>query len=183
MRIYTRTGDDGTTGLFGGARVEKDAPVVEAYGSVDELNACVGLARAELGAGMLRAWLDEIQADLLTLGAELGCAPNQQDRLGLRLLGGEDATRLERYIDEAESVLPPLRTFVLPGGSRAAACLHQARTVCRRAERRVLQARRHTGVRSELIVYLNRLSDLLFVLARRANHDAGVTETPWKPGS
>ena len=181
MKIYTRTGDAGTTGLFGGGRVEKDAPLVEAYGSVDELNACIGVARAELAPGTLHTWLGEIQGDLLTLGAELACAPNKQDRLGLRLIGPDDATRLERCIDEAESVLEPLKNFILPGGSRAAASLHQARTVCRRAERRVLQARRGGDVRGELIVYLNRLSDLLFVLARRANHDAGVVETPWKP--
>jgi cob(I)alamin adenosyltransferase len=183
MKIYTRTGDAGTTGLFGGGRVEKDAPLVEAYGSVDELNACIGLARAELTAGAVDAWLGEVQADLLTLGAELGCVPSKQDRLGLRLIATEDATRLEGHIDEAELGLPPLKTFILPGGSRAASCLHQARTVCRRAERRVLAARREAGVRAELIVYLNRLSDFLFVLARRVNHDAGIVEAPWKPSS
>jgi cob(I)alamin adenosyltransferase len=183
MKIYTRTGDAGTTGLFGGGRVEKDAPLVEAYGSVDELNACIGLARADLQPGTVHGWLGEVQADLLTLGAELGCAPSKQDRLGLELIDAEDATRLERWIDEAEAVLEPLKTFVLPGGSRAAAGLHQARTVCRRAERRVLAARREAGVRAELIVYLNRLSDFLFVLALRVNHDAGVAEAPWKPSS
>jgi cob(I)alamin adenosyltransferase len=183
MKIYTRTGDSGTTGLFGGGRVEKDSPVVEAYGSVDELNACIGLARSELAPGGIHTWLGEVQGDLFTLGAELACAPNKQDRLGLRLLAPEDATKLEGRIDEAESELEPLRTFVLPGGSRAAATLHLARTVCRRAERRVLQVSRQAHVRPELIVYLNRLSDFLFVLARRVNQDAGVTDTPWKPGS
>jgi cob(I)alamin adenosyltransferase len=183
MKIYTRTGDAGTTGLFGGGRVEKDAPLVEAYGSVDELNACIGLVRAELAPGAVHACLGEVQGDLLTLGAELGCAASKHDRLGLALIALEDATRLERHIDEAEAPLEPLRTFVLPGGSRAAALLHQARTVCRRAERRVLTARKEASVRPELIVYLNRLSDLLFVLARRVNHDAGVAEAPWKPSS
>jgi cob(I)alamin adenosyltransferase len=184
MKIYTRTGDAGTTGLFGGGRVEKDAPQVEAYGSVDELNACIGLARAELSPDTpIHGWLGDVQGDLLTLGAELACAPNKQDRLGLRLLGAEDATRLERCIDEAESALEPLRTFVLPGGSRAAACLHLARTVCRRAERRVLHAGKSGNIRAELLIYLNRLSDFLFVLARRVNHDAGFSETPWKPNS
>lgn len=183
MKIYTRTGDTGTTGLFGGGRVEKDAPLVEAYGSVDELNACIGVARAELTEGTIHGWLGAVQADLLTLGAELACAPNKQDRLALRLIDGEDAAKLERWIDEAELALEPLKNFVLPGGSRAAALLHQARTVCRRAERRVLHASRVAGVRGELIVYLNRLSDFLFVVARRANHDVGVVETPWKPSS
>jgi cob(I)alamin adenosyltransferase len=183
MKIYTRTGDAGTTGLFGGARVEKDAPLVEAYGSVDELNACIGLVRAELAPGTIHDWLGHVQADLLTLGAELGSVPNKQDRLGLQLIAAEDATRLERWIDEAEATLETLKTFILPGGTRPAACLHQARTVCRRAERRVLAARREAGVRAELIVYLNRLSDFLFVLARRVNHDAGVAEAPWKPSS
>jgi len=183
MKIYTRTGDAGTTGLFGGGRVDKDAPLVEAYGSVDELNACLGLARAELGSGQIQAWLAEVQGDLLTLGAELGCAPQKRAHLGLKLIASEDASRLERFIDEAESALEPLRTFVLPGGSKAAACLHVARTVCRRAERRVLGASRDGAVRPDLLVYLNRLSDFLFVLARRVNHDAGVAEVPWKPSS
>jgi cob(I)alamin adenosyltransferase len=183
MKIYTRTGDAGTTGLFGGGRVPKDEARVEAYGSVDELNACLGVARAELSEGEVNGWLAEIQSDLLRLGAELACAEGKQDRLGLQLIGPEDATRLERYIDVSEVGLTPLRSFVLPGGSRAAANLHQARTVCRRAERRVLSAGRETKSRGEVLIYLNRLSDLLFVLARRANHEAGVTETLWKPNA
>jgi cob(I)alamin adenosyltransferase len=183
MKIYTRTGDAGITGLFGGGRVPKDEARVEAYGSVDELNACLGVARAELAEGEVNAWLAEIQSDLLRLGAELACAEGKQDRLGLALIGADDATRLERYIDLSEVGLEPLRSFVLPGGSRAAASLHQARTVCRRAERRVLSAGRETKSRGEVLIYLNRLSDLLFVLARRANHEAGVPETLWKPNA
>lgn len=171
------------TGLFGGGRVPKDEARVEAYGSVDELNACLGVAVAELPDGEVSHWLTEIQADLLRLGAELACADGKQERLGLQLIGADDATRLERYIDESELGLEPLRSFVLPGGSRAAASLHQARTVCRRAERRVLSAGRETNSRGEVLIYLNRLSDLLFVLARRANHEAGVRETLWKPNA
>ena len=183
MKIYTRTGDAGTTGLFGGGRVPKDEARVEAYGSVDELNACLGVVRAELREGEVSDWLAEIQSDLLRLGAELACAPGKEARLGLALIGTDDATRLEVHIDASEVGLEPLKSFVLPGGSRAAASLHQARTVCRRAERRVLTAGRETKLRSEVLVYLKRLSDLLFVLARRANHEAGVLETLWKPSA
>lgn len=181
MKIYTRTGDSGLTGLFGGGRIAKDAPAVEAYGSVDELNAGLGVARAALGPGSLSALLAEIQTDLFTLGAELGCAPGQHDKLRLELVSADDTLRLERHIDEAEATLEPLRSFVLPGGTPGAASLHLARTLCRRAERRVLAARHHGEVRDEVVHYLNRLSDLLFVLARRANADAGVADVPWQP--
>lgn len=179
MKIYTRTGDAGTTGLFGGGRVDKDASRVEAYGSVDELNACLGVARAALGSGDLEVTLASIQSDLLTLGAELGCAPGKESNLSMRLIDASDATRLEGYIDAAEADLEPLRTFILPAGCPAAANLHVARTVCRRAERRVISARRESPIRDEVVHYLNRLSDLLFVLARAANRRAGRGDTPW----
>jgi cob(I)alamin adenosyltransferase len=179
MKIYTRTGDSGTTGLFGGGRVDKDDAAVEAYGSVDELNACLGVARALFGAGETEHLLGTIQSDLLTLGAELGCAPGKQDRLGLTLLGPSDTLRLEGHIDAFEARLEPLKTFVLPAGSPASASLHVARTVCRRAERRVITARRSVTIRDEIVHYLNRLGDLLFVLAREANRHAGCGDTPW----
>jgi cob(I)alamin adenosyltransferase len=179
MKIYTRTGDSGTTGLFGGARVEKDAAGVEAYGSVDELNACLGAARAQLGPGELEQTLEAIQADLFTLASELGCVPGTEARLGIELIAAADTARLEGYIDRTEAGLAPLKTFVLPAGSAAAASLHVARTVCRRAERRVVSLRRTAPVRDEVIHYLNRLSDLLFVLAREANRLAGVADSPW----
>lgn len=179
MKIYTRTGDSGTTGLFGGARVEKDTERVEAYGSVDELNACLGVARALAGPGELERSLEGIQSDLFTLGAELGCVPGKEARLGMPLIAAADATRLEGLIDAAEANLEPLKTFILPGGSPLAASLHVARTVCRRAERRVITARRTGPVRDEVVHYLNRLSDLLFVLAREANRHSGVRDTPW----
>jgi len=181
MKIYTRTGDTGTTGVFGGGRVDKDSPRVDACGDVDELNAALGVARAELGSQHAGAWVEQIQAELFTLGAELSCAPGKEARLGISLLGAEAATRLERQIDELEAELTPLTNFILPGGTTAGANLHLARTICRRAERRVLSARRLASVRDELVVYLNRLSDFLFVLARHANKQAGKTETAWNP--
>ena len=179
MRIYTGTGDQGTTGLFGGGRVEKDDPRVEAYGAVDETNACLGVAIAHLTPGPLTERLETIQADLFRVGAELACLPGKEDRLGMTLVESDDARRLEVFIDELEAGLEPLKTFVLPGGSAAASFLHQARTVCRRAERRVVAARSLGPVRSELLVYLNRLSDLLFVLARYENHVVGLSDIPW----
>jgi cob(I)alamin adenosyltransferase len=181
VRIYTGTGDQGTTGLFGGGRVEKDDPRVEAYGAVDELNACIGVAAAHLDPGPLTERLTEIQGDLFTLGAELGCVPGKEDRLGLTLIADGDARRLETLIDEIEKRLSPLKTFVLPGGTLAAAFLHQARTVCRRAERRVIASRAGGSIRAQVLVYLNRLSDLLFVLAREANRQASREEQPWAP--
>jgi cob(I)alamin adenosyltransferase len=181
VRIYTGTGDQGTTGLFGGARVEKDDARVEAYGVIDELNACLGVAAAHLGDGQLSESLASIQSDLFTLGAELGCVPGKEDRLGLSLIGAGDAHRLEALIDEVEARLSPLKTFILPEGTPAAAFLHQARTVCRRAERRVVACGKLTAVRPEILVYLNRLSDLLFVLAREANRLAKREERPWSP--
>ncbi|HEX6272136.1 MAG TPA: cob(I)yrinic acid a,c-diamide adenosyltransferase [Polyangiaceae bacterium] len=181
MRIYTGTGDQGTTGLFGGARVEKDDARVEAYGAVDELNACLGVAAAHLEPGPLTDSLAAIQADLFTLGAELGCVPGKEERLGLTLIGAADAHRLEGLIDELETHLEPLKTFILPDGAPAAAFLHQARTVCRRAERRVVAAGRQTPIRAEVLIYLNRLSDLLFVIAREANRLAAREERAWSP--
>jgi cob(I)alamin adenosyltransferase len=183
MKIYTRTGDAGTTGLFGGGRVDKDASRVEAYGSIDELNACIGVARATVGSGALEQTLASVQSDLLTLGAELGSAPGKESKLNLRLIDASDTARLETFIDATEANLSPLRTFILPAGCLAAANLHVARTVCRRAERRVVSARRQAPVRDEVVHYLNRLSDLLFVLAREANRQAGVGDTPWSTDS
>jgi cob(I)alamin adenosyltransferase len=181
MKIYTKTGDAGSTGLYGGARVDKDDPRVEAYGTVDETNAVIGTARAASPPEAVERVLAELQADLFVLGAELACVAGKEDKLRMRLLDASDITRLESAIDDAEATLEPLQSFVLPGGSTAAAALHHARTVCRRAERRVLAAGRAAPVRPEILVYLNRLSDLLFVLARRANRDAGVADEPWLP--
>ncbi len=125
--------------------------------------------------------LAQVQSDLFVLGAELACAAGKQDKLRMQLIGADDIARLERAIDESESVLPPLQSFVLPAGTAAGAALHHARTVCRRAERRLLAAGKAWPARTEIGVYLNRLSDLLFVLARRCNHEAGVADAPWSP--
>lgn len=181
MKLYTKTGDDGTTGLFGGARVDKDDARVEAYGCVDELAAALGAARTSGLPPAVDAVLEGVQSELFALGAELGCAPGSEGKLASAPIGAGDVARLEQAIDAAEAGLPALQTFVLPGGTASAAALHVARTVCRRAERAVLRASRQTAIRGELVVYLNRLSDLLFVLARRTNHEAGVADVPWSP--
>jgi cob(I)alamin adenosyltransferase len=181
MKIYTRTGDKGTTGLFGGVRVAKDDVRVEAYGTIDETNAAIGVALSQCQVTLVRRVLSEVQSDLFTLGAELASASGSEGRLGIQLLGDEDVLRLERAIDEAEETLPALKNFVLPGGPPDVAALHLARTVARRAERRVLTLSQREPVRSSLLVYLNRLADLLFVLARRAQHETGGTEVPWAP--
>jgi cob(I)alamin adenosyltransferase len=180
MKLYTKTGDDGTTGLFGGGRVPKASSRVEAYGTVDEANAVIGVARATGLAPVIDAVLERVQEDLFTLGAELACVPGRESKLRMTLLGEADIHRLELAIDEADAACEPLATFVLPAGSAQAAGLHLARTVCRRAERATL-AIDDGPVRGDVLVYLNRLSDLLFALARRANAIAHVSDVPWKP--
>jgi cob(I)alamin adenosyltransferase len=184
VKIYTKTGDGGETGLFGGGRVPKDHPRVEAYGAVDELNAALGLALALEPRGYCRELLEQVQRDLLTVGAELATADPVKLAKALRErppLGAEQVTALERAIDRYEGEVPPLKQFVLPGGVPKAAALHLARTVCRRAERAVvgLYREHRTGSMSLVVPYLNRLSDLLFVLARVANHAAGAPEITW----
>jgi cob(I)alamin adenosyltransferase len=180
VKIYTRTGDDGTTGLFGGGRVKKASARVDAYGTVDELNATLGVARATSLDEQTEAVVARVQIDLFTLGAELACVPGREAKLSMPLVGPDDAARLEHAIDAASELLPALTSFVLPGGSPQAAALHLARTVCRRAERAVL-ALDDGPARSDVVIYLNRLSDLLFVLARRANSVAKVADVPWAP--
>jgi cob(I)alamin adenosyltransferase len=181
MKIYTRTGDKGDTGLFGGVRVPKDDPRVEAYGTVDETNAVIGVALSHCQVAFVQRVLGEVQSDLFTLGAELASVSGHEDRLGIPLLTDADVLRLERAIDEAEEPLPPLKNFILPGGPPDVSALHLARTVSRRAERRVLSLAQRETVRPTVLVYLNRLADLLFVLARRAGHENGAVEVPWAP--
>jgi cob(I)alamin adenosyltransferase len=183
VKIYTRTGDAGDTGLFDGTRVLKSDPRVAAYGEVDELNAWLGLARTEATASpvdtQLVRMLDQIQRDLFGLGARLADpAKKIAARVTKASVGPEDIGRLEQWIDLLESELPPLRRFILPGGSRTGALLHVARTICRRAERAIVGLG-HDGVEPELLVYVNRLSDLLFVMGRVANHRTGAAETEW----
>lgn len=175
MKIYTRTGDSGETGLFGGLRVKKNDPRVEAYGTIDELNACLGLARAQ-GLPELDPALLQLQEQLFVVGAEVACEPGKVDRLKMALIEQPHIDRMELAIDEHEAELPPLTTFILPSGSPAGATLHLARTVARRAERLCLGL---DDLRPLALVYLNRLSDYLFVLARRTNQLAGQAETPW----
>ncbi|HEX9295850.1 MAG TPA: cob(I)yrinic acid a,c-diamide adenosyltransferase [Polyangiaceae bacterium] len=179
MKIYTRTGDDGTTGLFGGARRSKADIRVEAYGTVDEANAAIGAARAIAASPEMDAVLADVQNELFAIGAELGCSPGDEAKLKIALVDAPAAEKLERAIDTAEEGLAPLRSFVLPGGTPGAAALHVARCVVRRAERSVIATSAEAPVRREIVIYLNRLSDLLFVLARRANHLAAVADVPW----
>jgi cob(I)alamin adenosyltransferase len=179
-KLYTKTGDDGTTGLFGGARVKKASARVAAYGTVDETNAAVGVARATGQIAEIDRVLAQLQVDLFTLGAELACVPGKESKLKMALIAEGDITRIEGAIDAAEAAVEPLKYFVLPAGSPQAAALHLARTICRRAERAVL-AIDDAAPRGDLVIYLNRLSDLLFALARQANKSAGVADVPWKP--
>lgn len=178
MKIYTRTGDTGETGLFGGARVKKNHLRVEVYGTIDELNALIGVVRAAGLPTELDRPLELMQAELFVIGSELACDPEKLEKLPLELITMAASEALERLIDEAEVHLPALKNFILPAGSQAGAALHHARTVARRAERRLLDLE---SVRPEVLIYLNRLSDCLFVLARRANQLDDTPETPWMP--
>ena len=180
MKIYTKTGDRGQTALFGGERVSKANARVEAYGEVDELNSILGLARAERFDDELDELLARLQSQLFTLGAELATPPDSKADLGIVAVSDADVALLEQAIDKAESELEPLKTFILPGGSRSAATLHLARTVCRRAERSLVRLAQDEPVRDECVRYLNRLSDALFVFGRLANLRAGVRDVPWK---
>ncbi len=179
MKIYTRTGDSGETGLLGGTRVPKDHLRVAAYGEVDETNACLGLALASSDGARLNTLLRQVQADLFALGAELADVRRDPKRDAKSAVSEELVARLETEIDVREAKLPPLRAFVLPGGTPTAAHLHHARTVCRRAERAVVALAREAQVDPLAIVYLNRLSDLLFVLARYDNHVNRRKERTW----
>ncbi len=183
MNIYTRTGDRGDTGLFGGGRVPKAHLRVDAYGQVDELNAAIGFALAQEPRTFCRDLLETVQRDLFTIGAELATPDPEKLAKALRgpPVGPEQIVALEAAIDRYEPQLPALRQFILPGGVPKAAALHLARTVCRRAERAVvrLYTEHNPGSPSSVVPYLNRLSDLLFVLARVANHAAGAPEVQW----
>lgn len=181
-RIYTRTGDTGDTGLFGGGRVPKSDPRVEAYGAVDELNACIGWALSVGLDAMTGAALRAAQADLFAIGAHLATPPGKEAAAAhLPSLPEARIEEWEQWIDRVGDTLPELRAFILPGGTPAAAALHICRTVCRRAERRVVALAAGDAVHPAIIVYLNRLSDLLFVAARHANASADVEDTRWEP--
>lgn len=181
MKIYTKTGDAGETGLFGGPRVRKSDPRVEAYGEVDELNASVGAARALVEDPEIDLQLARIQEELFCVGAELATPHGAKARSAIPPVEAAWAARLEGAIDRWTPELPPLTRFVLPGGTRTASVLHLARTICRRAERSVVALAEETEVDASVLVYLNRLSDFLFVAARVANHRARKEEPLWDP--
>jgi cob(I)alamin adenosyltransferase len=181
MKIYTRTGDQGDTGLFGGGRVPKDHPRVAAYGDVDELNSALGVARAAADRQFFDELLESIQRDLFSIGGHLATPDPERVRKALQKasLSPDRIQQFEQVMDEAEKALPPLRAFILPAGTKTAAALHLARTVCRRAERAVVHLAQAESVPELFLIYLNRLSDLLFTLARLANLRDGVSDTTW----
>jgi len=181
MKIYTKTGDAGSTGLFGGGRVPKDDLRVEAYGDVDELNAVIGVARSVELMPRVDEVLVPIQRDLFAIGALLATPDREKMALHLQKARIDEGriAELERAIDEGESELEPLTAFIIPGGTPKAAALHVARTVCRRAERHVVRLRHDVDLPPLAVIYLNRLSDLLFTLARVANRRAGAGEVTW----
>ncbi|HEY5957757.1 MAG TPA: cob(I)yrinic acid a,c-diamide adenosyltransferase [Polyangiaceae bacterium] len=179
MKIYTKIGDTGETRLFGGTKIDKDDWRVEAYGSVDELNSVLGVARSHELSSEIDALCASLQSALFVVGAELASMPEQREKLRLKLIDADDIHALETMIDRFTEQLPPLMQFILPGGTRSAAALHHARTVCRRAERQVVALKKRSQVSGDLLIYLNRLGDLLFVLARLENNRAGVADVPW----
>lgn len=180
MKIYTKTGDRGETGLFGGPRISKDAPRIEAYGTVDELNSVLGIVRTAGLSPQIDQLVNQIQNELFDLGAQL--ATPDPAAHNVPVVGSSQIAALEAAIDLHDQGLEPLKTFILLGGTSAAAYLHLARTVCRRAERRVvtLMGQSADPISPEVVVYLNRLSDLLFVLARAVNRAAGRGDVPWQ---
>ena len=183
-RVYTKRGDSGETGLAGGQRVGKDALRIEAYGTIDELNAFVGIARSSLDAGLakLDGILLRVQHELFNAGSILATLPEDVHPKQARVTAG-DTARLEREIDEMNEGLPPLRSFVLPGGSRLNAELHVCRTICRRAERECIRLARTEAIDPEIMKYLNRLSDAFFVWTRWASQQQGIPEVLWDPNT
>lgn len=181
LKIYTRTGDEGATALFGGGRVAKDHPRVEAYGDVDELNAALGLARSIELMPRIDEVLVPVQRDLFAIGALLATPDHgkMREQLEKARIDEERIAELERAIDACDAELEPLRSFILPGGTPKASALHVARTICRRAERRVVALSHDTELPELVVIYMNRLSDLLFMLARVANRRAGAGEVTW----
>ena len=180
MKIYTKTGDQGTTSLFGGQRVSKADPIIDSYGTVDELNSHIGLLRDQEVNKQRNDVLIEIQDRLFTIGSILATVPGNT-KVKIPLLQEENIEFLEKEIDKMEAGLPPMRFFVLPGGHVSVSFGHIARTVCRRAERLVIAVDRQSKVDPLVIQYLNRLSDYLFVLCRKMTHELGIEETPWRP--
>ncbi len=181
MRVYTKTGDDGTSGLIGGTRVEKYDLRLESYGTIDELNSWLGLIRSQQVDEPTNELLLSVQNNLFIIGARLASDGTRADLTEKLALNPVEITKLEREMDRILDLLPPMEHFVLPGGSNAVSYCHLARTVCRRAERRVCMLAKEVGVPAELIRYLNRLSDYLFVLSRKIAADEGINEVQWLP--
>jgi cob(I)alamin adenosyltransferase len=181
MKIYTKTGDKGTTALVGGRRVSKGDLKIESYGTVDELNSWIGLVRDQPVNENRRELLKEIQDRLFTIGADLASEPEQVRKKPIPGLVEEDITLLENEMDKMDTELTPLRAFVLPGGNQSVSFAHLARTVCRRAERLVIRLSEEEEVNPMVIKYLNRLSDYLFVLSRKMTQEMGSEEITWKP--
>jgi cob(I)alamin adenosyltransferase len=179
MKIYTKTGDDGTTGLIGGERVRKSDARLDCYGTIDELNAGLGLAAVNADPE-LATLLRDVQNDLFVIGSHLATPDESPHKAALPPLDDQMVHRLEMQIDTADAALPPLRNFILPGGTEAAARLHLARTICRRAERLLVKYAQDRPIPAIVITYVNRLSDWLFVQARRANAAVGVADVPWR---
>ena len=188
MKIYTKTGDKGETSLYGGTRVSKAAARVESYGTLDELNAFIGLAKAEISDEKVLNQLQKIQFDLFTVGSEAATPTdklilaNGKNRLDL-MISEEEISELEHWMDDLDAELEPLQFFILPSGGKAAASVHVCRTVCRRAERAMVYLNETEEVRPELIKYLNRLSDYLFILARYISKISGEKEEYWNPSA
>jgi cob(I)alamin adenosyltransferase len=180
MKIYTRTGDGGETSLFGGQRVRKTTARIRAYGTVDELNASLGVAIASGEPDELAETLRQLQQELFMVGADLATPSGTKESRTVRV-SDEHIRRLESEIDRHDETLEPLKNFILPGGTERAAALHLARTICRRAEREIIELAEQEKINERVIVYLNRFSDLLFVLARTANARAGENDIPWRP--
>ena len=178
MKIYTKSGDDGKTGLFHGPRVLKDDARIEAYGTVDELSSVIGLARVAHVSSQIDVILERIQHQLFSLGAEL--ATPHPEKHGTHLIGATETGWVEATIDEFDDQLSPLTNFILPAGSTGAVAIHHARVVCRRAERRVVTLSKEAVISNEALIYLNRVGDLLFVLARYANSSAGQGDVAWQ---
>lgn len=182
VKIYTKTGDKGTTSLIGGTKVLKSHRRIEAYGTTDELNSFIGLCLDYLKANSVQNVLPEIQDRLFTIGSALACDPDKETKLKIPDLKAEDITLLEHEIDKMNEVLPPMKSFILPGGHVAVSALHIARCVCRRAERCCVRLQKKKEEVEPLIIqYLNRLSDYLFVLSRFTANKLGAEEIPWKP--
>ena len=180
MKIYTKTGDSGMTSLFGGKRVKKSNSRIEAYGTVDELNSVLGIVLTEDVSKRTEQILKEVQSTLFTIGSELATPSNVTSK-SKQSLAKEEIESLEQYIDQLESELPELKNFILPGGKKSAALLQFARTICRRAERRIIDIESEEEINFNIMIYFNRLSDLLFVSSRYENHVASIEEVIWNP--